>query len=127
MFAGTILLIKSSLDGLDIANLSPADKFTQVANALNGYSFGAIWIPEGQLSDPVVGCGPADFDGVLASYPAFERANGNPFSDLDASANPYDVLDPQVGLFQQILLIEKSRKKDFPGPSGKPLLPTVPP
>ena len=98
MFAGTILLIKSSLDGLDLANLSPADKFTQVANALNGYSFGAIWVLEGQLSDPVVACGAGDFDSVLASYPAIGQAQGNPFYHLDGTVNPFDVLDPQVGL-----------------------------
>ncbi len=69
VFSGTALLIASAYEALpDKDEIPNTFVFTQTSVALNGWSFGGIWVAEGQLSDPVVQCGAKDFQQAMDTF-----------------------------------------------------------
>ena len=90
----TLLGLKSALHDRDLKTLTPGEIYSNLGNVLNGYSFGFIWIFEGQLDDPRVTCGAGDF--IAATETNRVLRSVLPMADqiVAQGSNPYETLAP---------------------------------
>ena len=90
----TLLGLKSALHDRDLKTLTPSEIFSNLGNVLNGYSFGFIWIFEGQLEDPRVTCGASDFRAATEANRVLRSVR--PLADgvIAQGSNPYGNMAP---------------------------------